>query len=103
MQNNSEPIKSSWTTETVVETKIQRRTLDRIETLNVLATLPGTAHLNPQEAALYIGTSADVLRAWRSTGKGPKFKGRGHFIRYVKSDLDQFMSAHDRDTDSPAA
>jgi hypothetical protein len=65
--------------------------------------LPGTAHLTPQEAALYVGTAADVLRVWRSTGGGPKFKGRGNFIRYVKRDLDEFMSGHDRAEDQSTA
>ena len=53
------------------------------------------AHLSPQEAALYIGTKPEVLRSWRCTGRGPRFKGRGHFVRYAKSNLDEFMSAYD--------
>jgi hypothetical protein len=69
--------------------------LDRAEALKGLALLPGTAHLTSKEAAIYIGTSADVLRVWRSTGRGPRFKGRGYFVRYVKSDLDDFMGGHD--------
>jgi hypothetical protein len=36
----------------------------------------------------------EVLRTWRSTGRGPRFKGRGHFVRYAKGDLDAFMSAY---------
>jgi hypothetical protein len=36
-----------------------------------------------------------VLRTWRATGRGPR-KGRGHFIRYEKAGLDDFMSGHDR-------
>ena len=67
----------------------------RADVLNALALLPGTAHLTSKEAAIYIGTSADVLRVWRSTGRGPRFKGRGYFVRYVKSDLDKFMSGYD--------
>jgi hypothetical protein len=68
---------------------------DRAEALKMLALLPGTSHLTSKEAAIYIGTTADVLRVWRSTSRGPRFKGRGYFVRYVKSDLDQFMSGHD--------
>jgi Helix-turn-helix domain len=63
--------------------------------LEVLAVLPATAHLTSKEAALYINTTPEVLRVWRSQGKGPRFKGRGHFVRYVKSDLDAFMSGFD--------
>ena len=68
---------------------------DRAEALKMLALLPGSSHLTSKEAATYIGTSADVLRVWRSTGRGPRFKGRGYFVRYVKSDLDEFMAGHD--------
>jgi hypothetical protein len=70
---------------------------DRAVTLGVIAELPATALLTPQEAALYLATTPDVLRTWRATGRGPRFKGRGHFIRYQKAVLDVFMSGHDRD------
>jgi hypothetical protein len=75
----------------------------RVESLEVLAVLPGTALLTSKEAALYINTTAEVLRVWRSQGKGPRFKGRGHFVRYLKSDLDEFMSGFDHRFDVPAA
>jgi hypothetical protein len=67
----------------------------RVFNLEVLAVLPGTAHLTSKEGALYINTTPEVLRVWRSQGKGPRFKGRGHFVRYLKSDLDEFMSGFD--------
>jgi len=72
----------------------------RAGTLEVLAVLPGTALLTSKEAAFYINTTAEVLRVWRSQGKGPRFKGRGHFIRYLKSDLDDFMSGFDHRFDT---
>jgi hypothetical protein len=71
-----------------------------VETLKILAALPATAHLTSWEAGLYLRTTADVLRVWRSTGKGPRFRGRGHFVRYTKSDLDEFMSGYDHRFDS---
>ena len=74
----------------------------RVEVLEVLAVLPGTALLTSKEAALYINTTAEVLRVWRSQGKGPRFKGRGHFVRYPKSDLDEFMSGFDHRFDTSA-
>jgi hypothetical protein len=67
----------------------------RVMNLESLAALPGTAHLTSKEGALYINTTPEVLRVWRSQGKGPRFKGRGHFVRYLKSDLDEFMSGFD--------
>ena len=72
----------------------------RAQVLKVLATLPGTALLSPQEAALYINTTPDVLRVWRSQGKGPRYKGRGHFVRYEKDHLDGFMSGFDHRFDT---
>jgi hypothetical protein len=68
----------------------------RIVLLALLAALPDTALLTPREAAAYIASTADVLRVWRHRGKGPRFCGRGHFIRYKKSELDDFMSGFDR-------
>lgn len=77
-------------------------TSDRVEGLGLLALLPTTALLTPKEAALYINTTPEVLRVWRSQGKGPRFKGRGHFVRYLKSDLDEFMSGFDQRFDPSA-
>jgi hypothetical protein len=64
----------------------------RCALLKVLAALPGSAHLTPNESAYYLNTTTAVLRVWRCRGNGPRFCGRGHFIRYKKSDLDNFMS-----------
>ena len=75
----------------------------RVESLEVFAVLPVTALLTSKEAALYINTTAEVLRVWRSQGKGPRFKGRGHFVRYLKSDLDDFMSGFDHRFDVSGA
>jgi hypothetical protein len=72
----------------------------RLQLLKVLAALPGAALLTSKEAAIYINTTADVLRVWRSQGKGPRYKGRGHFVRYEKCDLDRFMSGFDHRFDS---
>jgi hypothetical protein len=63
--------------------------------LTVLAALPDSALLTPKEAAAYIRSTAEVLRVWRHRGRGPRFRGRGHFIRYQKSDLDEFMRGFD--------
>lgn len=63
--------------------------------LTVLAALPDSALLTPKEAAAYIRSTAEVLRVWRHRGRGPRFRGRGHFIRYKKSDLDEFMRGFD--------
>jgi hypothetical protein len=59
-------------------------TATKIEQLTLLTALPASAHLTSQEAALYLATTPEVLRTWRSTGKGPRSKGRGHFIPHVR-------------------
>lgn len=60
-----------------VQSDINASASARATGLAVLAVLPGTAHLTSKEAALYINTTPEVLRVWRSQGKGPRFKGRG--------------------------
>ncbi len=67
----------------------------RVASLEIIALLPQTALLTSREAALYINTSPEVLRVWRSLARGPRYRGRGHFVRYSKSDLDVFMSGFD--------
>jgi hypothetical protein len=69
----------------------------------MLGSLPGTAHLTSREAAIYLNTSPEVLRVWRSTAKGPRFRGRGHFVRYTKADLDDFMCGFDHRFDGGSA
>jgi hypothetical protein len=49
----------------------------RVLNLEVLAVLPGTAHLTSKEGALYINTTPEVLRVWRSQGKGRASKDGG--------------------------
>ena len=67
----------------------------RADGLEALALLPATALLTARETALHLNTTPEVLRVWRSQGRGPRFKGRGHFIRYLKADLDEFMGGFD--------
>lgn len=52
---------------------------------------PGWA--TPQQAAEYTGFKVSTLRVWRSTGKGPRFTGRGHGVRYRWADLDAYMES----------
>jgi hypothetical protein len=85
------------------DVSLSQQLCHRAQTLNMLANLPRTAHLTTQEAAAHLGTTPAVLRVWRSQGKGPRFKGRGHFVRYVKDDLNEFMSGFDHRFDAPAA
>lgn len=61
-------------------------------TLNRLHSLPATALFTPEEAGLYLNARTDLLRAWRCQGRGPAFLGCGHFVRYPKRNLDDFLA-----------
>lgn len=48
--------------------------------------------LDTEEAAAYIGSTLNTLRAWRARGRGPKFHNiRTRMIRYHRDDLDDFI------------
>ncbi len=66
--------------------------LDKAALVTRLHSLPATAMLTPPEAAAYLNARAELLRAWRSQGRGPAYSGRLRFIRYRKGDLDAFLN-----------
>jgi hypothetical protein len=45
-------------------------------------------------AAQYLGVSTFTLEKWRSLKKGPPYLKVGHFVRYTKQDLDNWVEAH---------
>lgn len=58
--------------------------------------------LTEREVGARLGLSVATLRAWRHRGKGPRFLRLGRSVRYVPSDVDEFVraSAVDTQTDS---
>lgn len=50
-------------------------------------------YLRPAEAATYLRTSTSTLAKLRCAGGGPFYVRIGRAIRYMKSDLDEFMNA----------
>jgi excisionase family DNA binding protein len=50
-------------------------------------------YLTPREAAQYLRTSTSTLAKRRFYNNLPKFCRIGRAIRYLKSDLDEFMAA----------
>jgi hypothetical protein len=66
---------------------------DKAERLGQLAALPPIARFTSEEAAVYMNCRTELLRAWRWQKRGPAFEGKGRFVRYLKRDLDAFMSA----------
>lgn len=49
--------------------------------------------LTEREVAERLGLSVATLRAWRHRGKGPRFLRLGRSVRYLPSDVDDFVRA----------
>ena len=56
------------------------------------------AAMNEIEAAERLGLSVATLRAWRHRGKGPRFVRLGRAVRYLPTDLAEFIRACGVDT-----
>ena len=65
----------------------------REELLVEIAGLSPSAFVHTAHAAAYLGSTPGVMLNWRSQRKGPRYYGRGGFIRYRISDLDLWMSS----------
>jgi predicted DNA-binding transcriptional regulator AlpA len=50
--------------------------------------------LTEREAAVRLGLTCATLRAWRHRGTGPPFLRLGRAIRYLSSDIDEFLRAN---------
>jgi predicted DNA-binding transcriptional regulator AlpA len=50
--------------------------------------------LTETDAAARLGLKVATLRAWRIQGKGPAFLRLGRAIRYLTSDVDEFLSSN---------
>jgi DNA-binding transcriptional regulator YiaG len=50
--------------------------------------------LTESEAAACLGLKVATLRAWRYQARGPAFVRLGRAIRYLRTDLEQFLAAN---------
>ena len=50
--------------------------------------------LTEADAAVRLGLKVATLRAWRHQGRGPAFVRLGRAVRYLDSDLDEFLCAN---------
>ena len=57
-----------------------------------------TRALTEREVSELLGLSVATLRAWRHRGKGPRFLRLGRSVRYLPSDLADFVRASAVDT-----
>ena len=69
--------------------------------MNARATRSDTMRaLTEREVADMLGLSVATLRAWRHRGKGPRFLRLGRSVRYLPSDVADFVRASAVDTTS---
>ena len=59
-----------------------------------VTSVPQNAPLTEADAANRLGLKVATLRAWRCQNKGPVFVRLGRAIRYLASDLDDFLHAN---------
>lgn len=57
-----------------------------------------TTAMTEQLVAEQLGLSVATLRAWRHRGTGPRFVRLGRAVRYLPSDIDEFIRASAVDT-----
>lgn len=50
--------------------------------------------LDERAAAPYIGYTPPALRRWRMEGRGPAYIRHKSSVRYLQSDLDDWIAAH---------
>ncbi len=52
----------------------------------------------PEDAADFLGVSSWTLAQWRSQSRGPLYsKLEGRLVRYRRTDLEEYLSAHSVD------
>jgi predicted DNA-binding transcriptional regulator AlpA len=56
-----------------------------------------------RQVAEQLGLSVATLRAWRHRGRGPRFLRLGRSVRYLPSDLEDFVRASAVDTQSDSS
>lgn len=53
----------------------------------------GSPFLTTAQAAHYVGLSPRTLERMRGTGRGPRFRKHGRYVRYHIADLDAWSEA----------
>ena len=61
------------------------------------------AALTERQVAEQLGLSVATLRAWRHRGRGPRFLRLGRSVRYLPSDVDEFVRASAVDTQADSS
>ena len=56
----------------------------------------GSPFLNTAQAAHYVGLSPRTFERMRRTGRGPRFRKHGRYVRYHIADLDAWSAGRAR-------
>ena len=67
--------------------------VEKIDTTGTTGTVPNQP-LTETEAATRLGLKVATLRAWRNQGRGPAYVRLGRAIRYLSTDLDEFLHSN---------
>ena len=70
--------------------------IEQTETTTSAISEPGCEPLTEGEAAARLGLKVATLRAWRHQSRGPAFVRLGRTIRYLRSDIEEFLTANRR-------
>jgi len=62
----------------------------------------GSPFLSTAQAAHYVGLSRRTLEKMRTTGRGPRYRKHGRYVRYHIDDLDAWSSSRAKDSTSNA-
>jgi predicted DNA-binding transcriptional regulator AlpA len=65
-----------------------------IEQNDTIPPAPASEPLTESEAALRLGLKVATLRAWRHQGRGPAFVRLGRAVRYLATDIEDFLNAN---------
>jgi excisionase family DNA binding protein len=76
---------------------------DELGSSGTAAATRRTTALTERQVAEQLGLSVATLRAWRHRGKGPRFLRLGRSVRYLPSDVDEFVRASAVDTRSDSS
>ena len=76
----------------------------QIENIGTTETAATAAHqpMPESEAASRLGLKVATLRAWRHQGRGPAYVRLGRAVRYLASDIHDFLNSN-RHSPRPAA
>jgi excisionase family DNA binding protein len=68
----------------------------QIENIGTTDTAATAAHqpMPESEAASRLGLKVATLRAWRHQGRGPAYVRLGRAVRYLASDIDDFLNSN---------